>query len=42
MKLKTRKPRNHIVMALLKRNGSGSHQKTHKQLRGEWKRNMDV
>jgi hypothetical protein len=42
MKTKTRKPRNHVVIALIKRNGAGSHQKTHKQLRGEWKRNLDV
>jgi len=42
MKTKTRKPRNHVLIALLKRNGSGSHKKTHKQLRGEWKRTLDV
>ena len=40
--MKTRKPRNHVHLALSKCNGSGSHQKTHKQLRGQWKRNMDV
>ena len=41
-KLKPRKPRNHVALALQKRGGSGSHQKTHKQIRGQWKRNMDV
>ena len=40
--MKTRKPRNHVVIALMKRNGAGSHTKSHKQLRGQWKRNMDV
>ena len=40
MKVKTRKPRNHVVIALMKRNGAGSHQKSHKQLRGEWKRDL--
>ena len=40
--MKTRKPRNHVVLALMKRGGAGSHTKSHKQLRGSWKRNMDV
>ena len=40
--MKTRKPRNYVILALLKRNGSGSHTKSHKQLRGKWKRNLDV
>lgn len=40
--MKTRKPRNHVQLALSKRGGAGSHTKTHKQLRGQWKRNMDV
>jgi len=40
--MKTRKPRNHVQLALMKRGGAGSHKKTHKQLRGQWKRNMDV
>jgi hypothetical protein len=40
--MKTRKPRNHIALALSKRGGAGSHQKSHKQLRGQWKRNLDV
>ncbi len=40
--MKTPKPRNHVVVALMKRNGSGSHQKSHKQLRGQWKRNLDA
>ena len=38
----TRKPRNHVALALSKRGGSGSHTKTHKQLRGQWKRTLDV
>ena len=38
--MKTRKPRNHVVIALMKRNGAGSHKKTTKQLRGKWKRNI--
>ena len=40
--MKTPKPRNHVALALMKRGGSGSHTKSHKQLRGQWKRNMDV
>lgn len=32
------KPRNHIALALMKRGGAGSHKKSHKQLRGKWKR----
>jgi len=40
--MKTRKPRNHVALALQKRGGSGSHTKSHKQLRGKWKRSMDV
>jgi len=40
--MKTIKPRNYIVIALMKRSGAGSHTKSHKQLRGKWKRNMDV
>lgn len=40
--MKTRKPRNHVQLALMKRGGSGSHKKTHKQLRGKWKRTTDV
>jgi hypothetical protein len=40
--MKTRKPRNYIALALHKRGGSGSHKKSHKQLRGKWKRSMDV
>jgi hypothetical protein len=40
--MKTRKPRNHVALALMKRNGAGSHEKTTKQLRGKWKRDMDV
>ena len=39
--MKTRKPRNHVVLALMKRNGSGSHTKSHKQLRGKLKRTWD-
>lgn len=35
--MKTRKPRNHVVLALMKRGGAGSHKKTTKQLRGKWK-----
>lgn len=31
--MKTRKPRNHVALALMKRSGAGSHQKSHKQLR---------
>ena len=31
--MKTRKPRNHVALALMKRGGSGSHTKSHKQLR---------
>ena len=40
--MKTRKPRNHVVIALMKRNGSGSHKKSHKQLRGKWKRDLGI
>jgi hypothetical protein len=40
--MKTRKPRNHVVIALMKRGGAGSHQKSHKQLRGKWKRSMEL
>jgi len=40
--MKTPKPRNHVQLALIKRGGAGSHKKTHKQLRGKWKRTMDV
>lgn len=36
--MKTRKPRNHVALALMKRGGSGSHTKTHKQLRGKLNR----
>lgn len=36
--MKTRKPRNHVHLALLKRNGAGSHKKSHKQLRGKLNR----
>jgi hypothetical protein len=39
--MKTRKPRNHVALALSKRGGAGSHQKSHKQLRGKWKRNLE-
>jgi hypothetical protein len=42
MKQKTRKPRNHVALALSRRGGAGSHKKSHKQLRGEWKRNLGV
>ena len=35
------KPRNHIALALTKRGGAGSHKKTHKQLRGRWKRELE-
>lgn len=38
MKQKTRKPRNHVALALMKRGGSGSHKKSHKQLRGKLNR----
>ena len=37
MKVKL-KPRNHVALALSKRGGSGSHQKSHKQLRGKLNR----
>jgi hypothetical protein len=40
--MKTRKPRNHVHLALSKRGGAGSHTKSHKQLRGKWKRTLDV
>ena len=40
--MKTRKPRNYVALALMKRSGSGSHTKSHKQLRGKWKRTLDV
>ncbi len=40
--MKTRKPRNHIVLALTKRGGAGAHKKTTKQLRGKWKRDMGL
>lgn len=36
--MKTRKPRNHVVLALMKRGGAGSHKKTNKQLRAKAKR----
>ncbi len=36
------KPRNHVFLALRKRGGSGAHKKTHKQLRGKWKRDMGL
>jgi len=39
--MKTPKPRNHVQLALLKRGGAGSHKKSHKQLRGNWKRTWD-
>ena len=39
-KMKTDKPRNHVAIALMKRNGAGSHTKTTKQLRGKWKRDI--
>ena len=39
--MKTRKPRNHVALALMKRSGAGSHEKTTKQLRGKWKRDME-
>jgi len=38
VKTKTRKPRNHVALALMKRGGAGSHAKTHKQLRGKLNR----
>ncbi len=41
MKKRNLKPRNHVVVALLKRNGAGSHTKTTKQLRGKWKRSIE-
>lgn len=40
--MKTRKPRNHVAIALSKRSGSGSHTKTTKQLRGKWKRDLEA
>jgi hypothetical protein len=36
------KPRNHVFLALRKRNGAGAHKKTAKQLRGKWKRDMGL
>lgn len=36
------KPRNHITLAMMKRGGAGSHKKSHKQLRGKWKRDMEA
>lgn len=36
--MKTRKPRNHVALALMKRNGAGSHKKSWKQKRSAWKR----
>ena len=36
--MKTRKPRNHIALALMKRNGAGSHEKSWKQKRQAWKK----
>lgn len=41
MLTKTRKPRNHIVIALTKRNGAGSHKKPYKSQRGKLNRNLD-
>jgi hypothetical protein len=38
--MKTQKPRNYVAFALMKRNGSGTHKKTHKQLRNRWKREL--
>ena len=35
------KPRNHVALALSKRGGAGAHKKTHKQLRGRWKRELE-
>lgn len=35
--MKTRKPRNHVAIALSKRNGAGSHTKTNKQKRAALK-----
>lgn len=40
--MKTRKPRDHVALAMFKRNGSGSHTKSHKQLRGKWKRDLGL
>jgi hypothetical protein len=40
-KQKQIKPRNPIVVALMKRNGSGVHEKTHKQLRSQWKLHLN-
>ena len=40
--MKNKKPRNYIFLALLKRQGAGSHTKTHKQLRNSWKRDLGV
>jgi hypothetical protein len=39
--MKTQKPRNYVALALMKRNGSGTHKKTHKQLRGVLNRNLE-
>ena len=36
--MKTRKPRNHILAAMVKRSGAGSHKKSWKQLRQAMKR----
>ena len=36
--MKTRKPRNHVALALIGRGGCGSHRKSWKQLRSKWKR----
>ena len=40
--MKSHKPRNHVALALMKRGGSGVHKKSHKQLRGKWKRTLGV
>jgi hypothetical protein len=42
MKQKTRKPRNHVALALMKRGGAGSHKKSHKQLRGKLNRDLGL
>ena len=39
--MKTNKPRNPVARALHQRGGSGPHQKTHKQLRSQWKRRLE-
>jgi hypothetical protein len=34
------KPKNYVALAMQKRSGGGTHRKTHKQLRGRWKRSL--